>query len=128
MSKLNIQDLKFSNQNFGPYVMKTELPNYIVKKLKTEGKKVKVSYNRHLAGHLDNQFLYPLSVQTWFYNEIGPVIYAFRKGHCRYHGLEEKNLDFHADDLWVNFMKPGDFNPLHTHAADYSFVFFLDVP
>ena len=25
-------------------------------------------------------------------------------------------------------MKPGDFNPLHTHSGDYSFVLFLDVP
>ena len=25
-------------------------------------------------------------------------------------------------------MKPGDFNPLHTHGGDYSFVAFVDVP
>ena len=25
-------------------------------------------------------------------------------------------------------MKPGDFNPKHTHGGDYSFVLFLDVP
>ena len=25
-------------------------------------------------------------------------------------------------------MKAGDFNPLHTHGGDYSFVVFLDVP
>ena len=25
-------------------------------------------------------------------------------------------------------MKAGDFNPIHTHGADYSFVLFLDVP
>ena len=25
-------------------------------------------------------------------------------------------------------MKPGDFNPVHTHGGDYSFVIFLDVP
>ena len=128
MNKLKMEDLKISNPNFGPYVMKTELPDYIVKKLMKEGKKAKVSYNYSLAGHLDNQFLYPVSVQKWFYNEIGPVIAAFRKGHCNYHNLPEKKLDFEADDLWVNFMKPGDFNPLHTHGGDYSFVFFLDVP
>ena len=128
MSKLKLQDLKISNPNFGPYVMKTQLPNYIVKKLLTEGKKAKVSYNYNLAGHLNNQFLYPVSVQNWFYNEIGPVISAYRKGHCHYHGIDEKPLDLQADDLWINFMEAGDFNPLHTHGADYSFVFFLDVP
>ena len=25
-------------------------------------------------------------------------------------------------------MQPGDFNPLHTHGGDYSFVVFVDVP
>ena len=25
-------------------------------------------------------------------------------------------------------MKHGDFNPVHTHGGDYSFVIFLDVP
>ena len=28
----------------------------------------------------------------------------------------------------LNYMKAGDFNPVHTHGGDYSFVLFLDVP
>ena len=31
-------------------------------------------------------------------------------------------------DLWVNFMKAGDFNPPHIHGGDISFVIFVDVP
>ena len=48
--------------------------------------------------------------------------------HCKYHGLEVKKRQLEAMDLWVNFMEPGDFNPIHTHGGDYSFVLFLDVP
>ena len=126
MSK--IEEVNYQHLNWGPYLMKTALPDYIIKKLKVEGRKAKTSYNYSLAGHLDHQFLYPLKVQQWFYNEIQPVIKAYRNGHCKYHGLEELNVEFRADDLWVNFMKPGDFNPLHTHGGDYSFVIFLDIP
>jgi len=126
MSKLKRVDYNYIN--WGPYVMKTKLPDYIIKKLKTEGKKAKQSYNHSLAGHLDNQFLYPEPFQRWFYSEIQPIFQAYRKGHCQYHGIEELNVDLGADDLWVNFMKAGDFNPLHTHGADYSFVIFVDVP
>ena len=126
MSK--IKEVDYGHINWGPYVMRSKVPDYIIKKLKTEGKKAKVSYNHKLAGHLDNQFLYPENVQKWFYDEIHPIIKAYRKGHCRFHGLEELNVDLRADDLWVNYMKPGDFNPLHTHGGDYSFVLFLDVP
>ena len=30
--------------------------------------------------------------------------------------------------FWINYMKAGDFNPIHTHTEDLSFVLFLDVP
>ena len=30
--------------------------------------------------------------------------------------------------LWINFMKKNDFNPLHEHSGDLSFVLFCDVP
>src|SRR6056300_1216411 len=126
MSK--ITNVKSTHMNWGPYVMKTKVPDYIIKKLKTEGKKAKESYNHALAGHLDNQFLYPQKIQEWFYNEIHPIIQAYRNGHCKFHGIEELNVDLRADDLWVNFMEAGDFNPVHTHGGDYSFVLFLDVP
>ncbi len=39
MSKIEFNQVSYSN--FGPFVLKTKLPNYIVKKLKTEGKKAK---------------------------------------------------------------------------------------
>ena len=123
-----IEKVNYSHINWGPYVIKTKIPDYIIKKLKTEGKKAKVSYNYSLAGHLDNQFLYPTKVQQWFYSEIHPIIQAYRNGHCKFHGIEELNVELQADDLWVNYMQPGDFNPMHVHGGDYSFVLFLDVP
>jgi hypothetical protein len=126
MSKISKVDYDF--MNWGPFLMKTTLPNYILEKLKKEGIKAKHNYNHALAGHLNNQFLYPEPFQRWFYNEITPIITAYRKGHCKYHGLEELDIELGTDDLWVNFMKAGDFNPLHTHGADYSFVVFVDVP
>ena len=126
MSK--ITNLPTTYINWVPYVMRTKMPDYIVKKLKTEGKKAKESYNHKLAGHLDNQFLYPQKIQEWFYSEVHPIITAYRNGHCKYHGIEDLNVDFLAEDLWVNYMKAGDFNPIHTHGGDYSFVLFLDVP
>jgi len=123
-----IEKIDYSHINWGPYVMKTKLPDYIIKKLKAEGKKARVHYNHKLAGHLHNQYLYPEKVQQWFYTELQPVVQAYRTGHCKFHGIEELDIEMNADDLWVNYMQPGDFNPLHTHGGDYSFVLFLDVP
>ena len=53
-----IEDLKISNPSFGPYVMKTELPDYIVKKLMKEGKKAKVSSRALRALGFDGKALY----------------------------------------------------------------------
>ena len=121
-------NIKTTYVNWGPYVMKTSLPKHIINKLKTEGKKAKESYSHKLAGHLDQQYLYPADVQRWFYDNMTPYIRAYRDGHCKYHNLENLKVELNADDLWVNYMKAGDFNPKHTHGGDYSFVLFLDVP
>tara|TARA_Y100000992_G_scaffold108054_1_gene70363 strand:- start:41 stop:679 length:639 start_codon:yes stop_codon:yes gene_type:complete len=121
-------NIKTTYVHWGPYVMKTSLPKHIINKLKTEGKKAKESYSHKLAGHLDHQYLYPADVQRWFYDNMTPYIRAYRDGHCKYHNLENLMVELNADDLWVNYMKAGDFNPKHSHGGDYSFVLFLDVP
>lgn len=123
-----IENIKYTYMNWGPFVLKTKLPAYIIKELLIQGKKTKQSYNRSLAGHLDNQFLYSVEVQNWFYKEITPILQAYREGHCKYHGVESLNVELSFDDLWINYMKAGDFNPVHTHNGDYSFVIFLQVP
>ena len=121
-------NIKTTYVHWGPYVMKTSLTKHIINKLKTEGKKAKESYSHKLAGHLDQQYLYPADVQRWFYDNMTPYIRAYRDGHCKYHNLENLKVELNADDLWVNYMKAGDFNPKHTHGGDYYFVLFLDVP
>jgi len=123
-----IENIKYTHMNWGPFVLKTKLSDYIIKELLIQGKKTKQSYNRSLAGHLDNQFLYSVEVQNWFYKEITPILQAYREGHCKYHGIESLNVELSFDDLWINYMKAGDFNPMHTHGGDYSFVIFLQVP
>ena len=49
---------------------------------------------------------------------------AYRKGHCKYHGIENLNIEFITDDLWVNYMKQVTLT-LYTHGGDYSFVLFF---
>ena len=125
-----MNNIKYGHMNWGPFVMRTKMPDYIIKRLLKDGNKLKKedSYNKKLAGHLNHQFLYKVETQNWFYREIHPIINAYREGHCKFHGEENLAVELGFNDLWVNYMKPGDFNPLHTHGGDYSFVLFLDVP
>ena len=128
MSK--IKQVDYGHINWGPYVMRTKLPDYIIKRLVKDGNKLRKEnkYNHKLAGHLKNQFLYKPETQNWFYREMQPILNAYREGHCRFHGIKNLAVELSFDDLWVNYMKPGDFNPLHTHGGSFSFVLFLDVP
>ena len=74
-----IENVKYTYMNWGPFVLKTKLPNYVIKELLIQGKKAKQSYNKSLAGHLKDQFLYPVNVQNWFYTLPQPVL----EKHCR---------------------------------------------
>ena len=123
-----IKNVEWAQIPFGPFVMKTKLPDYIIKRLHTDGKKKLQSYNKKLAGHLKTQFLYNPDTTGWFYKETQAIWQCFREAHCNFHGIENLTVELDAHDLWVNFMKAGDFNPIHTHGGDYSFVVFVDVP
>jgi len=113
---------------FGPFVMRLTLPNYIVDRLYIDGKEQLKNFSYALAGHFNNQFIYNPDTTAWFYNEIGPIMKEFRNQHCKFLGFENLNVEYSGINLWVNFMKSGDFNPIHTHSGDLSFVIFLDVP
>ena len=120
--------VEYSNIPFGPYVMRTKIPEDMRKRLLTDGKKQLKSYHKKLAGHLDSQLKYNDETTGWFYQQSSPIWQAYREGWSNWTGHPNEPVELNAHDLWVNFMKPGDFNPVHTHGGDYSFVIFLDVP
>ena len=113
---------------FGPFVAQFQVDESIVKRLRIDGKKTKESHNRKLAGHLNNQFRYPIETANWFYEAVGDLFNAYRIAHCEFHGFPLKQMQFKYQSLWVNYMQAGDFNPPHTHDGDLSFVLFLNVP
>tara|TARA_Y100001972_G_scaffold122867_1_gene169204 strand:+ start:575 stop:1201 length:627 start_codon:yes stop_codon:yes gene_type:complete len=121
-------NIEYGNIPFGPYVMFTEIPEDMRLRLLSDGKRDLKSYHKRLAGHLHTQLKYNDETTRWFYRESSPIWQAYREGWSKWSGLKNERVELNAHDLWVNFMKPGDFNPVHTHGGDYSFVIFLDVP
>lgn len=116
--------------HFGPYLFRTDTPQHIIDRLKIDGKKTKFKYNHELAGHLDHQYAYPTETRKWFTKEICEIMDTYLGGSMQFHGTGSPEVfpKLDLESLWVNYMKPGDFNPVHTHSFDYSFVIFLDVP
>ena len=122
------RQVEYGNIPFGPYVMFTKIPEDIRIRLLKDGRKDLASYHKRLAGHLHTQLKYNKETTKWFYEETSKIWQAYREGWSKWSGHPNEMVELNAHDLWVNFMKPGDFNPVHTHGGDYSFVIFLDVP
>ena len=114
--------------NWGPYLWTTYLDENIIDKLKFDGERTKIDYTSSLAGHLDSEFGYDSTTKEWFNIEMQDVLSVYRQGHCEFHGLENLDVKYELVDMWINYMKPGDFNPTHVHSDDLSFVIFLDMP
>jgi len=124
-----MNEIQYKFPYWGPFVMQTTMPKSITEFMLDEARKTKESWNHKLAGHLKHQYKYDLKIQNWFFNNIKDYISAYKQGHNNYHGsMDEFPEHIELHNLWVNFMKPGDYNPPHTHGGDYSFVLFLDVP
>ena len=79
--------INYSFANFGPFLFKSKLPNNLIEELLEEGIRTKEKYNHQLAGHLDNQYVYPQDFQAKFYEKFSPYLSAYREGHCQYHNL-----------------------------------------
>lgn len=120
--------MKTQQLTFGPYVMKTTVSQDILTRLKQDGKGKLQSHHRQLAGHLSTQLLFNEDTIAWFYNETASIWDTYRENHCQFHDIPSYRVEMGARELWINYMKAGDFNPPHTHSGDYSFVLFVDVP
>ena len=62
--------LEYGNIPFGPYVMRTKIPEDMRKRLLKDGKKDLKSYHKSLAGHLHTQLKYNDKTTKWFYQEL----------------------------------------------------------
>jgi hypothetical protein len=63
-----------------------------------------------------------------YYKIIDPYLTPFRQAHLQWYGKPlTKRITFTT--TWVNFMRPGEFNPPHTHSdCDFSSVLFVQIP
>jgi len=123
-----MKNINYKFWNLGTFVYQAKAPDHVVKRLLDEGNKKLESYNKSLAGHIKQQFLYDKETIIWFYNEMQDYWNSWRDKHCAFNGFINHHIDLHSYELWVNYMKKGEFNPLHTHSGDLSFVLYLDYP
>lgn len=103
-------------------------------------KKKKICYKNNLAGHISHSYkledpqnlviekllwiIYDNQKMVNFINEEFDLVYRKTFRDQNNHILMKPRLD----DLWVNFQKKGDFQPIHDHSGLFSFVIWMDIP
>jgi hypothetical protein len=117
--------MKAENIIFGPILFKCEVEQDSINKLKSLCSQDKKNlYAESLVGHFKTEY----SIDSKKYQEIlQPQFDFFSKNYNSYFKRKLGNLK--VVDSWVNYMKAGDFNPIHSHVfCDFSTVIFLEVP
>jgi len=110
---------------WGPLLFKTKLSDDSLKQVKVLCKKdSKKLFVKNLAGNIKHEYV----IDKNKLNQIlQPYIKAFKEAHVQWYN---KSIDsMHVKQCWVNYMQPGDYNPVHTHTqCDFSAVLYVDIP
>ena len=121
------------NLNFGPYVAYFKIPQSFREGLLRKGNLAEPkTANKKLAGLIGDQRNYSIEDREWFVKQFQPYIETYVKGQCRYNAInfDENNhsTSFSLMNLWINYMKGGEFNPEHTHSGQVTWVIYLKTP
>ena len=109
---------------FGPLLFHTEINENDLNKINSLcHKDENLNHRKHLAGHINDEFRIDYkkleSILDLYFDDYKNCFYNF-------YGYR---MDFYINSAWVNYMKAGEFNPMHTHDnCDLSAVLFLSIP
>lgn len=120
-------NFEFKYFYWGPCVTKFILDDDLCQSLLERGKLLKEDARKGLAGHIDKEFFYSKEDRNWFLSKFSPVLNDYMMFLNEYLN-NDLQVNCKLVDLWINFMKNGEFNPPHIHSGQLSFVIYLQVP
>ena len=110
--------------------VETTISSKDLKKLKIATKNIldnsdqSEKYNDKLAGQLEKEFLLGKS-QKILEPYIGPLANFYIKQNDS-NISNESNFNF--SEAWVNFQKKHEYNPVHSHGGEFSYVLWIQIP
>ena len=116
---------------FGPVLFKCNLEKNFIKQLNSRGKNATIDCRKNLAGHIDQELKFSENDMRWFLDETKSIFTSYIDSVLKFSFSKNefsKTNGYHLANLWINFMRKGEFNPLHDHLGDISFVIYLSVP
>lgn len=104
--------------NWGPYLHKTKLSEPVCKDLLHRGTQTRTDHSRNLAGVIEQQFLLTEDDRRHIESILQEPLWAYVCERALYHGGEVTPASMQLDEVWINIMSPGDFNPPHNHVVN----------
>lgn len=116
---------------WGPFLLKSKLSKGTIDTFLRYGSKLSAKANHDLAGAIENEYYYPQDFILKNSNEIITLIteyinLAYTSWRASTYPI--KNYSIQIDDIWLNEQKPKEYNPIHNHTGDISFVFYTSIP
>ena len=107
-----------------------KLPTDLFKKLKKIIKDKSKEANHELIGNIEEEYNLDkhISILEPFLLETIRVESKLLKIINERYDCNSVNKPFRLKNLWVNFQKKNEFNPLHNHSGIFSFIIFIKVP
>ena len=98
-----------------------------VDKIQDDFSKAKI-YNENLVGNIKHEYILEDSCDAIF--ETVVELIEKNQTEFRWKNFFDSpiNGNYRRSNFWVNFMKKGEFNPIHKHIGTWSFVIWYKIP
>lgn len=119
---MNFEEIKLKN----PGILKFNIPQKIflpvqAKLLITQPGIDTISFNKSLVGQIENEIKFDCPPNLKFFLYQAATTFC---SHFNYH----QNKEISLTDIWANFQKKLEYNPVHLHAGIISFIIFVKIP
>ena len=121
-------------------ILKTQLPTDIYNSVMSEVKEIEKDgspnkWNHRLAGAIEREYELIKSRSS-----LVPFLIDMAKHHPTPHALYfshaertlpseiESEIEYEVYNIWVNFQQKNEYNPIHNHSGDLSFVLWMEIP
>lgn len=112
-----------------PAYVKSKVSSKVLEELKQEAKFILENsnqykkYNGQLAGNLEQEYQIHKSREI-----LRPYLTSLANKFYKHSAEDENYPQWHIQDLWINFQKKYEYNPLHDHIGILSFVIWVQIP
>lgn len=124
-----MDEIKYSTINFGPLLLLTSIDNALRQEMLDKGLKNDIDWTTKLAGQIEDEKSYSAENIDYFGRRLVPYFEKYFTALTeRWHrNVKVRDYVYYLDSLWINVQKENEYNPVHSHSGDISFVIYLDI-